>query len=186
MLWLWGLFDDIADFFGGLLRGGLYSQRQRQRIPVPDVVNMPFDKAWDTLVFAGFDLKVTRLERRPANVMGIVVGQYPPPGRIAKRNARVRVTVHHPPSDDSIASSTDSRARMARTRRTRVPDVRGLPFGEAWEKLTLADFSVRVDRRAGDPRPVVGPIVAQDPPPGTMAPNLSRVRLTVEEALRSH
>lgn len=65
------------------------------------------------------------------------------------------------------------------TARTGVPDVRGLAFSEAWEKLTLADFTVRVDRTRGDPRPVIGPVIAQDPPPGTLAPRWTRVRVTV-------
>jgi PASTA domain len=145
----------------------------------------PFNRAWGTLVLAGFDVKVTRLERRPAPVMGIVVGQYPPPGRITRRNARVRLTVHHPrePSEEEAGESPqDGRTRLRFGRRSRVPDVRGLPFSEAWEKLTLADFGVRVDRSRGDPRPVVGAVTAQHPPPGTMAAHRTSVRLTVAPA----
>jgi beta-lactam-binding protein with PASTA domain len=180
LLWLWGLFDDIAEALAGLLRGGLYSRRQRERKPIPDVRNMPFSEAWETLVVSGFDVKVSRLERRPAPVMGIVVGQYPPPGRVARRNARVRITVHHPPDLAQESSREDPKTRPAlRARSSRVPDVRGLPFGEAWEKLTLADFAVRLDRREGDPRPVIGPVISQDPPPDTMAPHRTRVRVTV-------
>jgi hypothetical protein len=178
--WLWGLFDDIAEALAGLLRGGQYSRRQRARTPIPDVRSMPFSDAWETLVVAGFDVKVSRLEPRPAPVMGVVVGQYPPPGRVARRNARVRITVHHPPDPAQELLSEDPKDRLAlRARRSRVPDVRGLPFSEAWEKLTLADFAVRLDRREGDPRPVIGSVIAQDPPPNTMAPSRARVRVTV-------
>src|SRR4051794_18098475 len=66
--WLWALFDDIAEALAGLIRGGLYSRRQLERTPIPDR-SMPFSKAWETLVMSGFDVKVSRLERRPAPVM---------------------------------------------------------------------------------------------------------------------
>jgi beta-lactam-binding protein with PASTA domain len=181
--WLWGLFDDIAEALAGLFRGGQYSRRQRERKPIPDVRSMPFNKAWEALVLSGFDVKVTRLERRPAPEMGVVVGQYPPPGRVARRNARVRITVHHPPDRVQELLAEDRKTRLAfRARSARVPDVLGLPFSEAWEKLTLADFAVRVDRKEGDPRPVIGPVIAQDPPPNTMAPFMTRVRVTVVPA----
>jgi beta-lactam-binding protein with PASTA domain len=181
--WLWALFDDIAEALAGFIRGGLYSRRQRERTPIPDVRSMPFSKAWETLVMSGFDVKVSRLERRPAPVMGFVVGQYPPPGRVARRNARVRITVHHPPDPAQELLREDPKTRLAlRARSSRVPDVRGLPFSEAWEKLTLADFAVRLDRREGDRRPVIGPVIAQDPPPDTVAPYRTRVRVTVGPA----
>jgi beta-lactam-binding protein with PASTA domain len=184
--WLWGLFDDIAEALAGFLRGGQYSRRQRERKPIPDVRSMPFSRAWETLVLSGFDVKVSRVEPRPAPMMGVVVGQYPPPGRVARRNARVRITVHHPPDPAQESSSEGRKTRLAlRARSTRVPDVLGLPFSEAWEKLTLADFAVRLDRREGDPRPVIGPVIAQDPSPGTMAPYTTRVRLTVGPARTS-
>jgi beta-lactam-binding protein with PASTA domain len=177
---IWVLFDDIAGFLEGLGRGGQFSRRQREPVAIPDVRSMPFNKAWETLVLAGFDVKVTRLERRPAPVMGYVVGQYPPAGRVTRRNTRVRITVHHPP--DPIRERTrppKSDEDGTAPRRQRVPDVRGLAFSEAWERLTLADFTVRVDRSRGDPRPVIGPVVAQHPPPRTLAHRWTRVRVTV-------
>jgi beta-lactam-binding protein with PASTA domain len=180
--WVWGLFDDVATFLVGLFQGGEYARRQRKRLPVPDVRNMPFDRAWEALVLTGFDVKVTRLERQPAAVMGLVVAQYPPAGRTPRRNRRVRVTVHHPPDPTREQArrldENDGRRRRPRAR-TAVPDVRGLAFSEAWERLTLADFAVRVDRTRGDPRPVIGPVIAQHPPPGTLAPRWTRVRVTV-------
>jgi beta-lactam-binding protein with PASTA domain len=185
MWWVLGWLQAIEDFLNSVILGGLYSKRQSESVPIPDVRNMPFNRAWGTLVLAGFDVKVTRLERRPAPVMGIVVGQYPPPGRITRRNARVRITVHHPrdpTGEEAGESPQDGRTRFRFGRRSRVPDVRGLPFSEAWEKLTLADFGVRVDRSRGDPRPVVGAVTAQHPPPGTMAAHRTSVRLTVAPA----
>jgi beta-lactam-binding protein with PASTA domain len=179
---IWRLFDDIAGFFVGLVQGGEYSRRQRERVAVPDVRSMPFNGAWETLVLAGFDVKVTRLERRPAPVMGFVVGQYPPPGRVVRRNTRVRITVHHPPDparEQTRPPDEDGGTRRRHRTRTGVPDVRGLAFSEAWEKLTLADFTVRVDRSKEDPRPVIGPVIAQHPPPGTLAPRWTQVRVTV-------
>jgi beta-lactam-binding protein with PASTA domain len=170
------LLDWIADLFPRLV----HVRRQRERVVIPDVTSMPFNKAWETLVLAGLDVKVTRLERRPAPVMGFVVGQYPPAGRVTRRNTRVRITVHHPPDpavEPPRPAGADGRSR--RGARAHVPDVRGLAFSEAWEKLTLADFTVRVDRSRGDPRPVVGPVLAQNPPPGTLAPRRTRVRVTV-------
>ena len=180
MWWLWGLLDDVETFLVGLFQRGEYARRQRKRLPVPEVRNMPFDRAWETLVLAGFDVKVTRLERRPAAVMGLVVAQYPPAGRTPRRNRRIRVTVHHPPDPTrEQARPVDENDARRRVRRTAVPDVRGLAFSEAWERLTLADFAVRVDRSGGDPRPVIGPVIGQDPPPGTLAPRWTRVRVTV-------
>jgi beta-lactam-binding protein with PASTA domain len=181
---IWRLFDDISGFFVGLVQGGEYSRRQRERVSIPDVRSLPFNSAWETLVLAGFDVKVTRLERRPAPVMGFVVGQYPPAGRVTRRNTRVRITVHHPP-DPTLektsppGSDEDGTAPRRHRARTRVPDVRGLAFSEAWEKITLADFTVRVDRSGGDPRPVIGPVIAQRPPPGTLARRWTQVRVTV-------
>lgn len=181
MWWIWGLFDDVATFLVGLFQGGEYARRQRKRLPVPDVRNMPFNRAWESLVLAGFDVKVTRLERQPAAVMGIVVAQFPPAGRTPRRNRRVRVTVHHPPDPtrEQARPLGENDARRRLRARTAVPDVRGLAFSEAWERLTLADFAVRVDRSRGDPRPVIGPVIGQDPPPGTLAPRWTRVRVTV-------
>jgi beta-lactam-binding protein with PASTA domain len=179
---IWALFDDIAGFFEGLGRGGQYSRRQKEPVAIPDVSSMPFSQAWESLVLAGFDVKVTRLERRPAPVMGYVVGQYPPAGRVTRRNTRVRITVHHPPDparEQARSPDENGGARRRDRARTAVPDVRGLAFSEAWERLTLADFTVRVDRSGGDPRPVIGPVVAQHPPPGTLAPRWTRVRVTV-------
>jgi beta-lactam-binding protein with PASTA domain len=180
---IWNLFDDIAGFFVGLVQGGEYSRRQKQRVAIPDVRSMPFNRAWETLVLAGFDVKVTRLERRPAPVMGFVVGQYPPAGRVARRNTRVRITVHHPPDPARVQTrppdEDNGGARRRERARAAVPDVRGLAFSEAWERLTLADFTVRVDRSRGDPRPVIGPVIAQHPPPGTLAPRWTPVRVTV-------
>jgi beta-lactam-binding protein with PASTA domain len=179
---IWRLFDDIAGFFVGLVQGGEFSRRQKERVAIPDVRSMPFNRAWGTLVLAGFDVKVTRLERQPAPVMGFVVGQYPPAGRVARRNTRVRITVHHPPDPGREQTRPPGEAGGSRHRhraRAVVPDVRGLAFSEAWERLTLADFTVRVDRSRGDPRPVIGPVIAQHPPPGTVARRWTRVRVTV-------
>ena len=170
---MWRLFDDIVGFFEGLFQGGQYSRRQKEPVAIPDVLSMPFSQAWETLVLAGFDVKVTRLERRPAPVMGYIVGQYPPAGRVTRRNTRVRITVHHPPDPTRELARTPDENGGARRRdraRAAVPDVRGLAFSEAWERLTLADFTVRVDRSGGDPRPVIGPVIAQHPTPGTLAP----------------
>lgn len=179
MWWLWGLLDDVETFLVGLFQRGEYARRQRKRLPVPEVRNMPFDRAWETLVLAGFDVKVTRLERQPAPVMGLVVAQYPPAGRTPRRNSRVRVTVHHPPDLTREQARPLDENDARRRARTAVPDVRGLAFSEAWERLTLADFAVRVDRSRGDPRPVIGPVIGQDPPPGILAPRRMRIRLTV-------
>jgi beta-lactam-binding protein with PASTA domain len=179
---IWRLFDDIAGFFVGLAQGGEYSRRQAERVAIPDVRSMPFVRAWEILVIAGFDVKVTRLERRPAPVMGYVVSQYPPAGRVARRNTRVRITVHHPPDPALEQTSPPEDPAGSRPRhhaRAVVPDVRGLAFSAAWERLTLADFTVRLDRSRGDPRPVIGPVTAQHPAPGTLARRRMLVRVTV-------
>ena len=180
MWWIWALLDDIATSLVDLVHGSWHSRRRRERVTVPDVMSMPFIQAFETLALAGFHVKVTRLEPRPAPEMGYVVGQYPPTGRVARRNARVRITVHHPPDPANPPSGSDDRPRRGRRHRSPapVPDVRGLAFSEAWEKLTLADFTVRVDRR-GDPQPVVGPVIAQSPPPGTMAPRWTQIRVRI-------
>ncbi len=60
-----------------------------------------------------------------------------------------------------------------------VPDVRGMIFREAWERLMLAGFRVRVQRLEPNPAPEDGVVVAQDPAPGTMARRKTRVRLSV-------
>jgi beta-lactam-binding protein with PASTA domain len=185
VLWILGILGILgkaADTLLELVQHHQYSRRQRERVAIPDVMSLPFNQAWETLVLAGFDVKVSRLEQRPAPEMGFVVGQYPPAGRVARRNTRVRITVHHPPDPANPQASPDKHLGGRRRHRppAPVPDVRGLAFSQAWEKLILADFTVRVDRSWGDPRPVVGPVIAQSPPPGTMAPRWTQVRVRVE------
>lgn len=185
MWWIWGLFDDIATSRVDLVHGNWHSRRRRERVTVPDVMSMPFIHAFETLALAGLHVKVTRLEPRPSPEMGFVVGQYPPAGRLARRNARVRITVHHPPDPANAPSGYDDRSRRPRRRAPAlVPDVRGLAFAEAWEKITLADFTVRVDRSRGDPSPVVGPVIAQSPPAGTIAPRWTQIRVRIAPPAR--
>jgi hypothetical protein len=162
---IWGIFDDVADTFRSVVFGGAYSRRRRERIPVPDVRNRPFNEGWEELVLSGFDVTVTRLEPNPAPVMGMIVDQSPPPGTIARRTARVHVSVLHP-RDPRAAGRP--RPRLVRPDDVEVPDVRGAGFADAWDRLMSVGLLVRVDRSTPDPRPVVGSVLAQDPLPGSI------------------
>lgn len=173
--WVFAVFDEAEDVVRNLVMGGAYSRRRRERIPVPDVRDLPFDEGWQTLVLAGFDVAITRLEPRPAPVMGVIVDQDPAPGTIVRRSARVHISVLHP--RDPRATDVP-RLRLVRDA-VEVPDVRGVPFAEAWDRLMGVGLLVRVDRSDGDPRPVVGVVVAQEPAGGASARRGTHVRLAV-------
>lgn len=177
--WVDGIVGAIEDAFRNFVMGGAYSRRRRERVPVPDVRDLPFDEGWRELVLAGFDVTITRLEPNPAPVMGVIVDQSPPPGSIARRSARVHISVLH--LRDPRAADAP-RLRVIASAGIRVPDVRGVSFAEAWDRLVGAGLLVRLDRSEGDPRPVVGTVVTQDPAPGSNVRRGTHVRLTVRAA----
>ena len=70
--------------------------RRPKRVTVPDVRGLVFSEAWERLMLAGFRVTVHRLEPNPAAEDGIVVAQDPPPGTVARRKAKIRLSVLHP------------------------------------------------------------------------------------------
>ena len=63
---------------------------------VPDVRGLSVSEARSAIAREGFRLASRRLERRPAPVMGTVVGQSPAPGTRLRRGRRVMISVRHP------------------------------------------------------------------------------------------
>jgi hypothetical protein len=111
------------------------------------------------LAEAGFEVGVQRRES-PEKDSGRVIGQSVPGGKQAKRGSRVLLTV--------------GEGQQV----TKVPDLKGLPYPEAENKLEEAGYLVGGVKQATSETVPAGVIMKQDPPPGTRRAPGSYVYLT--------
>jgi hypothetical protein len=91
---------------------------------------------------------------------GKVIGQSPPGGKEAKRGSKVLLTV--------------GKGQQV----TKVPDLRGLPYSEAENRLEEAGYLLGGVEEATSQTIPAGVIMKQDPPPGTKLAPDSYVYLT--------
>jgi beta-lactam-binding protein with PASTA domain len=126
---------------------------------VPDVTGSPLDEAVTALRAAG--LAAERRDVDSDEAAGTVVGQDPAAGTEAERGSTVRLDV----------------SRGAQT--VTVPDVVGLPEGDARSELEGLGFRVRVVRETAPDSPAVGIVLRQVPEAGREAPPNTLVTIAV-------
>ena len=124
-----------------------------ETIGVPAVKGMADRAARQRLTEAGFKVEVQRRESSEAD-SGKVLEQSVPGGKEAKRGSKVLLTV--------------GEGQQV----TKVPDLTGLPYSEAENRLEEAGYLLGGVKEAPSDTVPAGVIMKQDPPPGTtLAPN---------------
>jgi hypothetical protein len=91
------LHADLLDSFEALLAWmAPRPARPARRVTVPDVRGLFFRPCQAVAAMAGFRLAVVQLTADPMPVEGLVAGQSPAPGGVARRQATLTVQVWHP------------------------------------------------------------------------------------------
>jgi eukaryotic-like serine/threonine-protein kinase len=135
-----------------------------ETVRVPAVKGMTERTARQRLTEVGFEVGVKRRES-PEEDSGKVIGQSVADGKEAKRGSKVLLTV--------------GKGQQV----TKVPDLTGLPYSEAENRLEEAGYLLGgVEEATSDTVPA-GVIMKQDPPPGTRLAPGSYVYLTVSTGL---
>jgi eukaryotic-like serine/threonine-protein kinase len=130
-----------------------------EMVRVPAVKGMTERAARQRLTEAGFEVGVHRLESSE-EAMGKVIGQSVPGGKEAERGSKVLLTV--------------GEGQQV----TKVPDLTGLPYSEAENRLEEAGYLLGGVEEATSQTVPAGVIMKQDPPPGTTLAPGSYVYLT--------
>jgi eukaryotic-like serine/threonine-protein kinase len=130
-----------------------------ETIRVPAVKGMTEQAARQRLAETGFKVGVQRRES-PAEDSGKVIGQSVPGGEEAKRGSQVLLTV--------------GEGQQV----TKVPDLTGLPYSEAENRLEEAGFLLGGVKEETSETVPAGVIMKQNPPPGTELDPGSYVYLT--------
>jgi beta-lactam-binding protein with PASTA domain len=157
-LWPWLLLL-LALVLGGLALLWYLSQDDEETKPVPAVVRLAERDAVELLNEEGFDARVLR--RPSESPRGIVFAQDPGAGRELEEGRVVTISVSRGPAGVD------------------VPNVVGLPRGQAEERLREAGLGARaVSVFSEEPR---GIVVAQNPRAGDEAQPNSRVRINVSQ-----
>lgn len=126
---------------------------------VPDVRGIGIASARERLEGAGLSLGAVDSLLHPTVAQGLILGQSPLPGQIARPDSPVRVTV-------SLGPQTRS-----------VPDVRSLELDRARTVLETSGFLVTVDTTESEVER--GRVVEVFPPPDSVVPLPSEIRLLV-------
>ena len=165
----WGLWRDSGG--GGILRaleeylpaeapqGAKRAPSAPETVRVPAVKGMTERAARQRLTEAGFEVGVQRRESSEED-MGKVLGQSVPGGKEAKRNSKVLLTV--------------GKGQQV----TKVPELTGLTYSEAENRLEEAGYLLGGVEEATSQTVPAGVIMKQDPPPGTTLAQGSYVYLT--------
>ena len=132
--------------------------------PAPDLIGLGFFDAYALVDAAGLRLSVSVWETT-VGPWGRVLDQRPAPKGRLRRGSRIAVTVSGRPHEQ-------------------VPDVRGLPLGDAIDRLVWLGFVPLVDSRRSSRSVSAGHVLATRPAAGTLFPCGSVVALTVESAQR--
>jgi serine/threonine protein kinase len=126
---------------------------------VPAVKGITERAARQRLTEAGFEVGVHHRESSEEDT-GKVIGQSVPGGKEAKRGSKVLLTV--------------GEGQQV----TKVPDLRGLPYSEAENRLEEAGYLLGGVEEATSQTVPAGVVMKQDPPPGTTLAPGSYVYLT--------
>jgi serine/threonine protein kinase len=141
------------------------ASQDSKRPPVPKTVRVPTVKgmteraARQRLTEAGFKVGVQRQDSSEEDA-GKVIGQSVPGGKEAKRGSKVLLTIGE---GQQI---------------TKVPDLTGLPYSEAENRLEEAGYLLGGVKEATSETVPAGVIIKQDPPPGTTLAPGSYIYLT--------
>jgi eukaryotic-like serine/threonine-protein kinase len=130
-----------------------------ETVRVPAVKGMTEQAARQRLIEAGFEVGVQRRES-PEEDSGKVIGQSVPGGEEAKRGSKVLLTV--------------GEGQQV----TKVPDLTGLPYSEAENRLEEAGYLLGGVKEETSETVPAGVIMKQNPPPGTKLDPGSYVYLT--------
>src|SRR5215217_1450961 len=130
-----------------------------EMVRVPAVKGMTERAARQRLTEAGFEVGVQRRDSSD-EATGEVIGQSVPGGKEAKQGSRVFLTV--------------GEGQQV----TKVPDLRGLPYSEAENRLEEAGYLLGGVEEATSQTVPAGVVMKQDPPPGTTLAPGSYVYLT--------
>jgi hypothetical protein len=164
----WGLWRDNGSVLHALMERlpTEASQDAKRRPSAPNTVGVPSVKgmseraARQHLTEAEFEVEVQRRESSEGD-SGKVLEQSVPGGKEAKRGSKILLTVGEG------------------QRVTKVPDMTGLTYSEAENKLKEAGYLLGgVEEATSDTVPA-GVVMEQDPPPGTTLDPNSYVYLTV-------
>ena len=132
--------------------------------PAPDLVGLGFHEAHALAAAAHLRLSVSVWETS-VGPWGRILDQRPSPGERVRRGARIRITVSGRP-------------------REQVPDVTGLPLGDAIERLVWLGFVPLAELRQSSSLVSAGHVVSTRPAPGALLDSGSVVALTVARAQR--
>jgi len=127
--------------------------------PVPDIRGIGIQNAQERLAGVGLTLGPVDSLEHPSVAQGLILGQSPLPGQLARADSPVRVTV-------SLGPQTRS-----------VPDVRQLEADRARTVLETSGFVVSVDTMESEVER--GRVIDVFPPPDSVIPLPSQVRLIV-------
>ena len=130
-----------------------------ETVRVSTVKGMTERAARQRLTEAGFEVGVDRGESSEEDT-GKVIGQSVPGGKEAKRGSKVLLTI--------------GEGQQV----TKVPDVTGLPYSEAENRLEEAGYLLGGVKEATSQTVPAGVVMKQDPPPGTPLAPGSYVYLT--------
>lgn len=128
-------------------------------LDVPDLRGRTIASASETLAERGLRLGAVDSLRHPSLDSGLVVGQAPLPGQLARADAPVRLTMSLGPE------------------RRAVPDVGRLRADRALRLLEATGFAVAVDSVQDDAP--TGTVLEMEPAPGTELPLPGDIRMTV-------
>jgi eukaryotic-like serine/threonine-protein kinase len=143
----------------GALQDAKRSPSAPETVRVPSVKGMTERAARQRLTETGFEVGVQSRES-PEEDTGKVIGQSIPGGKEAKRSSKVLLTV--------------GEGQQV----TKVPDLTGLTYSEAENRLEEAGYLLGGVKEATSQTVPAGVIMKQDPPPGTTLAPGSYVYLT--------
>jgi hypothetical protein len=157
----------LAEDVPGALKGALEepSEEARQERPgsqeieVPDVEDLTQREARNRLAEAGFEVAVLHRESSE-EVAGTVLGQSVPSAKEAQKGSKILLTVGEAARD------------------ARIPNLVGLSYPEAENKLEQSGFLLGGVQEAPSTAVPAGVIMKQDPPAGTSLEPNSYVYLT--------
>jgi serine/threonine protein kinase len=164
----WSLLRDsgaasIPEILRGTPRGPSEEARQKPSVPeevkVPDVLGLTEQEARERIADAGFEVEVRRQES-PEEHSGRVLEQSVPGEKKAEEGSKILLTVGETPE---VA---------------KAPDLIGLSYTEAENKLEEAGLLLGGVEEAPSETVPAGVIMKQDPPPGTTLDPNSYVYLT--------